>query len=408
MGGLRLDSREAILKGGKSGPAIVEGKSDDSLLIQAVTHTHERLKMPPSGKLSDSDVAALRSWIDKGAYWPPEDKAASSQSAEYKITPEQRAFWSFQPVRKPAAGDTIDKFILDRLKSEGLHPVERADKRTLIRRATLDLIGLPPTPEEVDAFLKDESPDAFAKVVDRLLASPRYGERWGRYWLDVARYSDDKFNSTMEELHPNAWRYRNWVIQAFNADMPYDLFVKAQIAGDSIGEPAGSRVLCAESGDAGRSRGRHQPRVSWADGRMCDLPRPQVRPDSDQRLLLAAGRVLQHRNWTNFRSRRRTSSMRGRPREEEQEHQQKVIDKFYGTQTGTAGRDSRVAVFAIPARGAKLGSADGLDKETLTRMEHYLAKGKWDHPYLKLADNTRVGTRVSAHAGRSKRREEAG
>ncbi len=166
-------------------------------------------------------------------------KPPRSQSAEYKITPEQRAFWSFQPVRKPAAGETIDKFILDRLKSEGLHPVERADKRTLIRRASLDLIGLPPTPGEVDSFLKDESPDAFAKVVDRLLASPRYGERWGRYWLDVARYSDDKFNSTMEELHPNAWRYRNWVIQAFNADMPYDRFVKAQIAGDSIGEPAG-------------------------------------------------------------------------------------------------------------------------------------------------------------------------
>ena len=130
-------------------------------------------------------------------------------------------------VRNP-----IDSFVLAKLEEKGLKPARPADKRVLIRRATVDLIGLPPTPEEVDAFLADKSPDAFAKVVDRLLASPRYGERWGRYWLDVARYSDDKLSASAEEAYPNAFRYRDWVIQAFNDDMPYDTFVKAQIAGD--------------------------------------------------------------------------------------------------------------------------------------------------------------------------------
>jgi len=146
-------------------------------------------------------------------------------------------------VRKPASPpvkdakwvrNPIDAFLLAKLEAQNLKPARAADKRTLLRRATLDLTGLPPTPEEVDAFLRDGSPDAFAKVVDRLLASPRYGERWGRYWLDVARYSDDKLNSTAEEPYPNAFRYRDWVIQAFNRDMPYDLFVKAQIAGDLL------------------------------------------------------------------------------------------------------------------------------------------------------------------------------
>src|SRR5207249_11866014 len=174
-----------------------------------------------------------------------------SKSPEYLITPQQRAFWAFQPVRKPdpppvkdkawgnaiSSRSAIDRFILAKLESQNLKPVRLAGKRTLIRRATLDLIGLPPTPEEVDAFVHDTSPDAFAKVVDRLLASPHYGERWGRYWLDVARYSDDKLNSTNDDPYPNAFRYRDWVIQAFNQDMPYDLSVKAQIAGDLLEGP---------------------------------------------------------------------------------------------------------------------------------------------------------------------------
>jgi mono/diheme cytochrome c family protein len=247
MGGLRLDSGEAVRKGGKSGPPVVPGKPDESLLIRAVRQTHDRIKMPPGGKLKDEEIAALAEWVKAGAVWPA---GALSQpkpaSPEYVITAQQRAFWSFQRVRKPAlppvkdaaaAPSALDHFVEAKLEAQGLQAARPAEKRVLIRRATLDLTGLPPSPEEVDAFLADQSPNAFAKVVDRLLASPRYGERWGRYWLDVARYSDDKLNSTEDEPHPNAFRYRDWVIQAFNQDVPYNLFVKAQIAGDLLPSP---------------------------------------------------------------------------------------------------------------------------------------------------------------------------
>src|SRR5262245_22523864 len=242
MGELQLDTREHALKGGKSGAAISPGHAAESLLIQAVSQTHAKLKMPPGGKLSDDEISSLKQWIDEGAVWP-EGAPAVARATPYVIKPEQKSFWSFQPVKNPTAPkvknagwskNAIDRFILGALEVKGLKPAPAADRRTLIRRASLDLIGLPPTPEEVDGFLADRSPDAFAKVVDRLLASPRYGERWGRYWLDIARYSDDKLNSTQDDPYPNAWRFRDWVIQAFNDDMPYDLFVKAQIAGDQV------------------------------------------------------------------------------------------------------------------------------------------------------------------------------
>ncbi len=250
-GGLRLDSAEGIAKGGESGPVIVPGKPDDSLLVQAIRQTHPRIKMPPGGKLKDAEIAAIVEWVKAGAVWPkgaPPATTTASASPAYVITPEQRAFWAFQPVRKPAippvkdtafVHNAIDNFVLAQLEEKALRPAPPADKRILLRRATFDLTGLPPTPEEVDAFLADRSPGAFAKVVDRLLASPRYGERWGRYWLDVARYSDDRLNSTEEDPYPSSFRYRDWVIAAFNRDMPYDVFVKAQIAGDQMqsGDP---------------------------------------------------------------------------------------------------------------------------------------------------------------------------
>ena len=202
-GDLRLDSREAMIKGGKSGPAIVPGDPDESRLIKAVRHAPGVEKMPRKApKLSDAQIATLAAWIKSGAPWPASTTAASTRPPEKTITADQRAFWSFQPLRRPAvpapartdwAKTDIDRFILARLESEGLAPVRAADKLTLIRRATLDLTGLPPTPEEIDAFEKDAAPDAFAKVVDRLLASPRYGEAWGRLWLDVARYGEDDY-----------------------------------------------------------------------------------------------------------------------------------------------------------------------------------------------------------------------
>ena len=255
------------------------------------------------------EIAALREWIAEGAYWPTEAPAQTSKSVGVRHHSGATGLLVV-PARETSGGPGGE--VADIEPDRQLHrrparsgriasAAPRADKRTLIRRATIDLTGLPPTPEEVDAFLKDESPDAFAKVVDRLLASPRYGERWARYWLDVARYADDSFLSTEDKPYPNSWRYRNWVIQAFNKDMPYDKFVKAQIAGDQIGEPAGDRILCTQSGDAGRSRRCDDPRVSRADGRVCAVPRSQVRSDSDEGLLLDCRRSSRIRSSTSLR-----------------------------------------------------------------------------------------------------------
>lgn len=249
LGDLRVDSRAALLKGGKSGPAIVAGEPEKSLIIQAITHRHERLKMPPSGRLSEDDVAGLVAWIRGGAIWPESQaKAPAAANKGYVITPEQRSFWAFQPVAKPAipavkaavwARSPIDRFVLAKLEEAGLQPAPAADKRALIRRVTFDLTGLPPTPREVDDFLSDTSPDAFRRVVDRLLESPRYGERWGRYWLALARYADARVGAFTDDPAPHAFRYRDWVIEAFNKDIPYNTFVKAQIAADLL--PAGQR-----------------------------------------------------------------------------------------------------------------------------------------------------------------------
>ena len=243
MSGLDLSGREALLKGGSRGSAFLADKPEESLLIKAVSYKLDGLKMPPAGKLPDNEIEDLTAWVKAGAIWPKTGQPASPKGPAYTIAPEQRAFWAFQAVHKPAPPDVkesawskspIDRFLQSKREAQGLDPVKAADKVTLLRRAFYDLIGLPPAPKDVDAFLRDTSPDAFAKVVDRLLASPRYGERWGRYWLDVARYSDDRLNSEIEDPYPNSFRYRDWVIRAFNDDMPYDQFVKAQIAGDLL------------------------------------------------------------------------------------------------------------------------------------------------------------------------------
>ena len=256
MGGLRLDSREDAVRGGASGPAIRPGNAAGSLLIQVVRHEHDRLKMPPSGeRLDGKKIEALEAWIQDGAAWPDEDVIPqAAESTKYEITPQQRAFWSFQPVKKPAlpkvsqkgqVQEPVDQFVLAKLAENGLKPVGLADKRTLIRRASYDLVGLPPTPEEIEAFLADKSPSAFEKVIERLLASPRYGERWARYWLDLARYSDGKIGTRTDDPYPNAFRYRDWVIQAFNDDLPYDQFVRAQLAADHLPEGEREKHLAA-------------------------------------------------------------------------------------------------------------------------------------------------------------------
>ncbi|MBI1356844.1 MAG: DUF1553 domain-containing protein [Acidobacteria bacterium] len=232
MGGLSMASRQDLLAGGASGPAIEPKAPERSLLIQVVKHEHERIQMPPGGKLEDEEIAKLVRWVDAGAVWPDSAAAAPKAGDKYEVTDEQRRYWAFQPVKAPT-GD-IDQLIDAKLVEKGLQKAGPADARTWLRRVSFDLIGLPPTPAEVDAFVADPSPAAREKVVDRLLASPRYGERWGRLWLDVARYSDERLNSTQDEPFPNAFRYRDWVIQAFNDDLPYDLFVKAHLAADQL------------------------------------------------------------------------------------------------------------------------------------------------------------------------------
>jgi len=244
-GGLRLTSGEAVRKGGDSGPAIVPGKPDESLLIEALGHRGD-IKMPPKEKLPDAQIADFKRWVELGAPWPANQPDAQTEAAKFAITPEQRAFWSFQALREvpaPATRDSawpvgpIDRFVLERLEAAGLQPAPPADRRTLIRRISFDIIGLPPTPEEIDAFVADERFDAWEQLVDRLLASSHYGERWARHWLDVARYAEDQAHTFQARVYPNGHRYRDWVVRSFNNDLPYDRFVMEQIAGDLVEGP---------------------------------------------------------------------------------------------------------------------------------------------------------------------------
>ena len=266
-GGLRVDSRDAILKGGETGAAIVVGNPDKSLLIQAVKQVGV-LKMPKGGHLKPQEIEDLVAWVKMGAPWPAAKEVlpAAKTGPTFVITPEQRQFWSFRPLAKPAipavkdskwAHTDIDRFVLAKLEEKDLKPVPAADRRTLLRRATIDLTGLPPTPEEIEAFEKDKNAGAFAKVIDRLLESPRYGERWGRHWLDVARYAEDDVRG----LDPKgrgympftgAYVYRDWVIAAFNSDMPYGQFVKAQLAGDQL-DPRSRDKMIAGTGFLGQA-----------------------------------------------------------------------------------------------------------------------------------------------------------
>jgi hypothetical protein len=253
-GGLNLTSRESILKGGDSGPAVVPSDPTGSLLVQAIRYEGET-RMPPKKKLPDHTIAVLSAWVQRGAPWPAASTGSDAlRSGGAAIRAEERAFWAFQPISDPplpslkSASDWVrkplDRFILAKLEAQGMRPVRPADKRTLLRRVTFDLIGLPPTPEEIAAFVDDDSPDAYERAVDRLLASPHYGERWGRHWLDVARYGEDQAHTFQARLFPYGYRYRDWVVQAFNQDMSYDRFILEQIAGDLLkdGDPMAHRA----------------------------------------------------------------------------------------------------------------------------------------------------------------------
>jgi hypothetical protein len=412
MGGLELVSRESLLKGGNSGPAIVAGDPENSLLIQAVRRSHARIKMPPQENLKPEEIADLVAWVKAGAVWPTAPALASSseKKLEYVITPEQRAFWSFQPVvvpEPPPVRDTewaefaIDRFVLARLEQKGLKPGRRADRRTLIRRAYFDLIGLPPSPEAVDAFVKDRSADAFEKVVDELLRSAHYGERWGRHWLDLARYSDDQLTPGGNDSitpYPSAFRYRDWVVKAFNDDMPYDRFVKAQIAGDLMGAEA--KDLIPGLGLYGLSPEFQEDRVDVTSRTFLGLT-------------VACAQCHDHKfdpipqkdflSWSGIFDRTRKSQYPLAPKEvvdlydgrkKSVDEQQERIRKFIDEQSQFLGEmlAHKAARYMMAARellragerdGSSLAAREGLDPETLERWANYLKDGRRDHAFLK-------------------------
>ncbi|HWE04164.1 MAG TPA: PSD1 and planctomycete cytochrome C domain-containing protein [Tepidisphaeraceae bacterium] len=246
--GLRVDDRNGLIDGGDHGPAIVPGQPEKSLLLKAVGYTDAKRKMPPKKQLSPEQIADLTQWIKDGAAWPKDPITITLNKPNPRYDALRKQHWAWQPIRQVSPptvkeenwprGD-IDRFILARLDEKGLKPAPDASKAALIRRVSFDLTGLPPTAAEIDAFVQDGSSDALKKVVDRLLASPAFGERWGRHWLDVARYGEST-GPSRNVPYPHAWRYRDYVIDAFNHDKPYDEFIREQIAGDLM--PASSQA----------------------------------------------------------------------------------------------------------------------------------------------------------------------
>ena len=244
LSGLDLSTAAAFAKGGERGPLVDRAKPENSLLLKAISYLGD-FKMPPSGKLKPEQLENLTAWVKAGAAWPGgavEPQSTQPTLTKYNFTKAQKAFWAFQPIKNPAPPEVedtawvqspIDRFILNELEKKNLKPARPAEKLTLLRRVTYDLTGMPPTREEIDSFVADKSAKAFATVVDRLLASPRYGERWGRHWLDVARYADSAGDDD-DNLYPYAYKYRDWVINAFNKDTPFDRMVRLQIAGDLL------------------------------------------------------------------------------------------------------------------------------------------------------------------------------
>ncbi len=424
LGGLQIDSRKGLLVGGKSGPAIVPGNPEESLLIRAVQQDTP-LKMPLGGKLTNEEIADLTMWVKMGAPWTDTSRPTSppAQNGNYHITSEQREFWAFKPLQKPplpqivenssATKSPIDRFIVSKLEACGLRPVKTADKRTLIRRASFDLIGLPPTPQEIEAFLNDSSTNAFANVVDRLLASPHYGERWGRYWLDVARYAEDDVRSDVGVPYPNAWRYRDWVIKAFNEDMPYDLFVKAQIAGDLLREEIDGDKLVTGTGFFGLGPWYYdiaqppQARSDERNDRVDALSRGflgltvacarchnhKYDPISMEDYYALAG-VFASSEYEEYPLASRDAVLAYKNHQKRIKRQESAIQEFLEAQTRQlsevlARQSARYVVAAWrvlgPSKLALADVADGqrLDKETLQRWTNYLQGSHREHHYLE-------------------------
>lgn len=273
MGELRVDGRALLLRGGARGPALTPGKPEESLLIKAIRFDHPGLQMPPGSKMPAAEIEALTEWVRMGAPWPSDAPAPPAGSPTIPVTrdPARVNHWAYLPLRRPApprpahaagARNEIDHFLLNRLAADGLKPAPEADRRTLIRRLSFDLTGLPPGPDEVHDFLADSRPDAYERLVDRLLASPHFGERWGRHWLDLVRYAEtDGHEFDFEKPFP--WRYRDYVIRALNADLPFDQFAREHVAGDLLPHPrrskSGENESLLATGFWWLGEGKHSP-----------------------------------------------------------------------------------------------------------------------------------------------------
>lgn len=416
LGGLRVDSRDALLEGGKRGPSIVPGKPQDSLLIKAISPAGAGdLKMPMGGQLTERQIADLSTWVGMGAPWPSAAAPSSVPTAAQRaITPEQKAFWAFQPIRKPdvpTVADTawaktpIDHFVLARLEQKGLKPVSPASKPSLIRRATFDLLGLPPTPEEVRAFVDDNSRGAYEKVIDRLLASPRYGERWARHWLDVVRYADI---DTGSQTFVNAYRYRDWVIQSINQDMPYDQFVKAQIAADLMPDSQDLRPALGlfavgpwlYSADPDERALERDDRVDVVTRGLLGMTVSCARchdhkydPISTQDYYAVAG-VFASIGYHEYNLAPDDTVQKYKEHEQVVQRKTNEIQEFEKTQTRSLGdmmasKTARYLMAAWPAMidprldVKNLAAEPELDHETLERWTRYLRRTEREHPYLK-------------------------
>ncbi len=397
MSGLRLDSRERMLRGGSRGPAVVPGKPAESLLLAAVKRTDDELSMPPTEPLAHSEVAMLEDWIAAGALWP----STAAQASAASLRPEAPDFWSFGPLRRPAApggslGGAIDRFVDRSLRQAGLEPAPAADKRTLIRRLKLQLHGLPPTPEETDAYLADTMPGSYSRLVDRLLASPRYGERMARRWLDLARYADGQSAAYADTPLENAWRYRDWVVSAFNRDLPYDRFILLQLAADLVDDQDRQADLPALGFHALRDR---------------DDDRVDVTGRTFLGLTVGCAQCHDHKfdpipqadfyAWQGVFDSSQPYRHPLAPREVVEEYgaaaelvsrQKRALDQFLKQQRDglidllmERTADYLVACYRVSTQGEDCGEVaadEGLDRETLDRWIRYLRARTHEHPYL--------------------------
>ena len=395
MGGLRLDSLQRVLQGGTRGPALVAGDPDSSLMLTAVRRIRDDLKMPPTEPLGTDEIGVLEEWIAAGAPWPEAIEGGS------KLGTEARQFWAFQPVRRPLVPDAgphgaIDAFLAARMQAQVVAPAPAANKRTLIRRATLGLLGLPPTPQETASFVAHSSPDAYARLIDRLLESPHYGERMARRWLDLARYADGQSAAYEDTPLPNAWRYRDWVVAAFNRDLPYDQFVLFQLAADLLPEREREADLAALGFHALRDRDDDRVEVTGQtflgltigcaqchDHKFDPIPQSDFyalqgvfdSTESNKHPLAAPGQVEEYESATKRVQEQKLAIDRFLEKERDQ-----LIDVLM---QGTA--EFLMASYRVVSENAdssRIAAEAGLDRETLDRWIVYLDSGPHEHPYL--------------------------